>query len=163
MQYVLKISSFAGIVPGARHYRGRVEGEYPESCHGGTRHYGGKTTCFEGHELPDRVTWDVEADWSEERLERWAAARFEGPSPQQFDTKEEVIDRAVVQFLDGFTSQGTVVNDPARDGDELWYGYVHPEGFPYDESEDYSDGWGSCIARCSRGQPPGHDGNAQTP
>lgn len=154
-QYVLKILSYAGIVPGARHYKGVVEGPSPSSCHGKmTSRSGGPWTCEEGHELPKRVKWDVEQDWTPERHERYRAATHRAleddsrlpDGPGQFDSKQEVIDRAMVQFLDGLEG----VNDPAEDGDELWYGYVHPEGFDYDPDEDYSDGWGSRIAvRCT--------------
>lgn len=156
MQYVLHISSYEGIVPGACHYRGRVEGEHPKSCHGGSvSRAGGPWTCEDGHELPEQARWDVEQDWSPERHERYVAACSRAirndertpDGPAQFYSKEEVIDRAIVQFLDGLDK----VNDPAAEGDELWYGYVHPDGIPYDEGEDYSDGWGSMIARCQRG------------
>lgn len=59
-QYILHVSSYAGLVPGARHLTGRVEGPHPPSCHGST-HYNapghrGKTTCDEGHEIPEQVT-----------------------------------------------------------------------------------------------------------
>lgn len=150
-QYVLHVSSYAGIVPGARHYRGRVEGPYPESCHGGMSYNApearGKMICDEGHEIPqDRVAWDVEAEWTEERHERWAKAHFEGQSPQQFDTKEEVIDRAVIQFLDGSSDPCEEVT-PAAEGDELWYGYVSTTG----HDDDEGDGWGTCIATKNTG------------
>ncbi|MGB6454804.1 MAG: hypothetical protein WBH47_09980 [Streptosporangiaceae bacterium] len=39
--YVLKISSFAGLVSGARHFRGRVEGPHEQSCHGGIMYRAG--------------------------------------------------------------------------------------------------------------------------
>lgn len=100
--YVLKISSFGGMVAGARHFRGRVEGPHPQSCHGGTRFNApearGKTICHEGHEIPKRVTWDVDAFWTEERHERWAAGHFEGDGPGQFLTEEDLIQAAISRF-----------------------------------------------------------------
>ncbi len=33
MNYTLEISAYVGFVPGATHFRGRVIGESPESCH----------------------------------------------------------------------------------------------------------------------------------
>lgn len=145
-QYILRVSSFDGLVPGAVHYRGRVEGDYPKSCHGGSRHGGGKVTCFEGHELPDRVEWDVEAEWSQERHDRWHAKHFEGDGPQQFTSKKDVIDRAMIQFLDGSDYPCEKV-DPAQEGDELWYGWISPEGGQFDDLQDPEDGWGMMIAR----------------
>lgn len=153
MQYVLEVMSFAGVVPGARHFKGRVKGEHPPSCHGGTMYSNLGKTCMQGHPLAERTEWQVEAGWTEERYERWAAKHFEGDGPSQFLSKKDVIDRAMIVFLDGTDPAHWWAQkvEPAKDGDELWYGYIHPEGFPYDESEDYSDGWGSMIARCSRG------------
>ena len=146
-QYILNISSYEGLVPGAVHYRGRVVGPYPTSCHGGTRGgatASGKVECFEGHVLPDQVTWDVEADWSEERHDRWAAKHFEGDGPQQFLAEKDVIDRAIVQFLDGSEFPCEEVK-AADEGDELWYGWIG-EGDAAAELQDPSDGWGMRIA-----------------
>lgn len=151
-QYIVNVSSFEGLVPGASHYRGRVQGPSPGSCHGGTRMGGtksGKTECFEGHVLPDRVEWDVEAAWSEERHRRWGAKHYEDAGPQQFGSTKEVLDRATEQFLDGSGGEDrwweTDVK-PAEEGDELWYGWIDPSG---GESglNDPSDGWGMMIAR----------------
>jgi hypothetical protein len=139
-QFILHISNYNGLVPGTWHFRGRVEGPHPQSCHGGSRYNApearGKTVCEEGHELPEQVKWDVEAEWTEERRDRWAAGNFEGPSPQQFDTEEAVLDRAMIQFLDG--SGGL-----CEEGDELWYGWINP----FNDLTDASDGWGMMIAR----------------
>lgn len=149
-QYTLHVSSYEGIVPGAVHYRGRVKGPHPQSCHGSTHFnapgHRGKTTCDQGHELPEQVTWDVEAAWSEERHERWAAKNFEGDGPQQFDTAKDVIDRAVIQFLDGSTAPCEEVK-PAEEGDELWYGWINPDGDDFDRYVDPEDGWGTMVAR----------------
>lgn len=150
-QYILHISSYDGLVPGACHYRGRVEGPHPESCHGGTRYSGGKVTCFKGHELPERVEWDVEAAWSEARYERYAACHFEGDGPGQFISQKDVMDRAMVVFLDGCSDWWAQKVDPAEQGDELWYGWVNPEGGQFDDLTDPGDGWGCMIARCDRG------------
>lgn len=146
-QYVLHISSYGGLVPGAVHCRGRVEGPHPKPCHGNRTHHDGyKTVCDEGHELPGQVRWDVEAAWTVERHDRWAARDFEGDGPQQFDSKRDVMDRAVIQFLDGSDFPCEKV-DPAAEGDELWYGWISPEGGQFDDLQDPEDGWGMMIAR----------------
>lgn len=150
-QYILNISTFSGLVPGATHYRGRVKGPYPESCHGGTRMgatKSGKTECSEGHVLPDQVAWDVEADWSEERYDRWVANRFESDGPQAFYTSRDVMDRAIIQFLDGSGGDDRFWEEevaPAQEGDELWHGWINPGDS--DDLTDASDGWGMMIAR----------------
>jgi hypothetical protein len=153
-QYILNVQSYVGIVAGATHYKGTVKGPHPESCHGGTRFNGqagplhGKTTCFEGHELPGQVEWQVEARWTEARYERYAAAHFEGDGPSQFRDKQDVIDTAILRFLGDYQpaewweDKGVPVPE---EGDELWYGWVCPEGFEDDQDED--DGWGCMIAR----------------
>lgn len=150
-QYVLEISSYAGIVPWAAHYRGRVKGPHPESCHGGTRHSGGKVTCFEGHELPGRVEWEVEAQWTEQRFERYMAAGQPGSSPSQFTSKKDVMDCAILRFLDGADGWWEQKVEPAAEGDELWYGWVNPGGGQWDDLTDPEDGWGTMIASCHRG------------
>lgn len=160
-QYILTVSSYAGLVPWARHFKGRVEGPHPEPCHGNSTIFNppehrGKTVCAEGHELPKQVKWDVEAAWSEARHERYLAESAKalreglpGPDgPGQFDTEKAVVDRAIVQFLDGLEH----VNDPAVEGDELWYGYVDSgAGQAPDQWDDPEDVWGMRIARCQRG------------
>lgn len=107
--YELRISSWAGVVPGAKHFRGRVQGPHPESCHGGTVFnapaHRGRTTCEQGHELPERDEWDVEAAWAEARYERYMRAHFKGDGPDQFLSENAVITAAVRRF----TGQ-----DPAR-------------------------------------------------
>jgi hypothetical protein len=152
-QYIVKVSDYGGLVPGAKHFRGRVEGPYPQSCHGAT-HMGatksGKRECDEGHVLADRVTWDVEAEWTEERHERHAAAHYEGDGPQQFLTKRDVLDRAIVQFLDGSSFPCEEVQ-AAAEGDELWYGWIARAGGQDDEHVDPEDGWGMMIARKNTG------------
>jgi len=131
--WILHISSWAGTVPGAVHYRGRVEGEHPRSCHGGTVFHGGgppelkgKTTCAEGHVLPEQVRWDVEAPWTEERHERWAAGGFEGAGPQQFASEQEVVTAAAGRFTGKLPVQAW--EDPAvtlgQPGDRLWAGWI---------------------------------------
>lgn len=148
-QYILHVTSFSGLVPGARHFRGRVEGPHPGPCHGNRTHHNGTTvTCDEGHVLPKQVRWDVEAAWSQERHDRWAAAHFEGDGPQQFTSKKDVIDRAMIQFLDGSDDPCEKV-EPAEEGDELWFGYVDPDGGPVDLDtiDDTDKAWGMMIAR----------------
>jgi hypothetical protein len=151
IQYVLHVMSYDGIVPGARHYRGRVEGPHPQSCHGGTRYSGGKKTCSESHELPGRVEWQVEAQWTEARYERYAAGGFEGDGPSAFLSSKDVIDCAMIRFLDGASEWWEHKVEPAQDGDELWYGWVNPEGGQLDDPTDPEDGWGCMIASCHRG------------
>ena len=156
-QYILHVSSYAGIVPWAVHFKGRVEGPRTESCHGGTIFNApdarGQTTCEQGHVIEDKqVKWDVEADWTEARHERWAAAHYNGDGPQQFLTEREVIDRAVVQFLDGSAYPCEEV-EPAQEGDELWFGHIDPEvgEVDLDAINDPEDAWGARIAVCHRG------------
>jgi hypothetical protein len=146
--------SYDGIVPGASHYRGRVEGPHPQSCHGGTRYADGKKTCFEGHELPGRTEWQVEAAWSEQRFERFMAAGQPGNGPAQFRSKKDVIDRAMIMFLDGAGGDDRWWEqrvEPAQEGDELRYGWVNPEGGQFDDLQDPEEAWGMMIARCHRG------------
>lgn len=124
--YELRITSYAGIVPGATHFRGHVAGPHPESCHGGT-HYNapehrGKTTCEQGHELSGRDEWDVEAAWTQERYERYERAHYEGDGPDQFGTEEGVIDAARRRFTGEFPARwwepDVVIGQP---GDRLLF------------------------------------------
>lgn len=92
------------------------------------------------------IKWDVEAAWSRARHDRWAASHFEGDGPRQFDTQEDVIDRAMIQFLDGSENPCEPV-EPAQEGDELWHGWVNPEGGMFDDLTDPGDSWGMMIAR----------------
>ena len=128
--YILHISSFEGIVSGACHYRGRVEGPHPDSCHGAL-HYNapghrGQSTCDEGHVIPEQVTWTVEAAWTEEQYERWAARHFDGPGPEQFSSEQEVIDTAVARFLGQLPAREweNPAVTPGGPGDRLWAGWV---------------------------------------
>lgn len=150
-QYVLHLMSYDGIVPGACHYRGRVEGPYPEPCcPGGTMFSNLGHTCMQGHVLPGRTEWNVEAAWSEQRFERFMAAGQPGDSPSQFRSKQDVIDRAIIMFLDGAGGDDRWWEqkvEPAQEGDELWYGWVNPEGGQFDDLQDPEDGWGMMIAR----------------
>lgn len=78
--YILHVTSFRGLAPGAVHYRGQVKGPRPQSCHGGTRHGNwnlpegdprrGKTTCEKGHLIPGRVEWDVERPMTSDMIKR---------------------------------------------------------------------------------------------
>lgn len=151
-QYILTISSYAGIVPWAVHYKGVVKGPHPPSCHGGTTYHGsdgplrGKTTCSEGHELPKQAEWQVEAAWTEERYSRYAAGHFEGDSPSVFTDKREVMDCAIIRFLDGADQWWEQKVPPAEEGDELWYGWIGDREADA-ELQDPEDGWGMMIAR----------------
>lgn len=152
MQYILKISDYGGLVAGASHFRGRVEGERPKSCHGAHHYDGGKETCDQGHELPGQVSWEVEAHWTEEHFERYMAAGQPGDSPSQFTSKKDVMDRAIIVFLDGCDDWWAQKVEPAEEGDELWYGWVCPDGDAMSaDLQDPEDSWGMRIARCQRG------------
>lgn len=150
-QYILKISSYDGLVPGATHYRGRVEGPEPESCHGGHMFSNLGHTCSQGHPLPGKVSWEVEAVWTEERFNRYIAGGQEGDSASQFGSAKEVMDCAILRFLDGCDDWWSQPVEPAQEGDELWYGWVNPGGGQWDDLTDPSDGWGCMIASCHRG------------
>jgi hypothetical protein len=146
--YILHVMSYDGIVAGATHFRGRVEGEHPKSCHGGT-HYNapesrGKTTCEQGHVLPEQVHWIVEAPWTEERYQRWIAAKFEGPGPEQMDSEQEVIDTAVKRFLGQLPVQDweNPATTPGDPGDKLWAGWV---ARPQDQ-DLVEENWGTMLA-----------------
>ena len=147
-KYALRITSYMGLVPGAKHFTGRVEGEFPQSCHGGTRLNGaagplhGKTTCFEGHELPERVEWDVEAPWTEARYERWVAKHFEDDGPNQYTDEAELVMDAIGRFLGTLPSRWWEQKVPAHEpGSKLYLG--DPAQFAYDV---YPDGWGHVLA-----------------
>jgi hypothetical protein len=146
VKFELRITSFGGIVPGATHYRGRVTGEHPRSCHGGTRFNApatrGKTTCDQGHELPKQIYWDVEAPWEEDRYERLAAKHFEGDSPSQYTDESELVQDAIGRFL-GLLPCRWWEEDvtPGQPGDELYLGYA-----PIGGDEGEPDGWGHRIA-----------------
>jgi hypothetical protein len=148
--YVLKVSSYGGIVPGATHYRGRVEGPHPESCHGSMTYNApesrGKWTCEQGHELPRRADWAVEAPWSEGRYERYSAKQFEGDGPEQFKDQQKVIETAVKRFT------GELVHNwwedkhvPGQPGDRLFLGFV-----ARDESE-IDVAWGRLMGTVPHG------------
>jgi hypothetical protein len=146
--YILHLSYFGGIVPGSTHFRGRVEGPYVSSCHGGT-HTGPdteyKTACAEGHILPDRINWEVEAPWSEERYERWAAGGFDGDQPTQFTDVKVLIETAIKRFLNQ-TPEAQWFEDKfvaGQPGDRLYLDFIPSE----DEMEDKA--WGDLI-----GAPP---------
>jgi hypothetical protein len=146
--YILELSSYGGIVAGAVHWRGRVKGPLPRSCHGGTVFNApesrGKTTCTEGHELPGRIEWEVEQAWTAEQHERYAARHFEGDSPFRFRTAMAVVETAIARF------QGEL---PAREHDEKTYpgepgDRLFLDCIPFDES-DIDAEWGR-----QQGTPP---------
>lgn len=151
--FELHIRSYRGFAPGAVHFYGRVQGEYPQSCHGGTVYHGaegplqGKTTCSENHVLPGRVEWDVEAPWTRERYERYVAARFEGDGPNAFRAEQDVIDAAVRRFTGQVPHQRWEEDVTAgQPGDRLYLGYraLHPD--------DVDGKWGSVIAEIPAAQ-----------
>jgi hypothetical protein len=148
--YVLHVSCYAGLVPGARHFRGRVEGPSPESCHGGTMFSNLGHTCELGHPLPGRVSWEVEAAWSEERYERWAARNFEGDhQPGQFASEQDVINTARARFTGELPArwwEDTPVT--GQPGDRLWAGWVARE----QDKAMTEENWGTVIAEIPAGE-----------
>lgn len=142
--YVLKISSYRGISPGAKHWRGRVQGEYPESCHGGMITRNGEKRCDEGHLIPRRAEWPVEAVWTEARYERLAARHFDGDGPEQFLSYGNVIATATERFRGEHPHQWWEAEiTPGQPGDRLFLGHVPMQ----DEDIDVDD-------RDLDGQPP---------
>lgn len=143
----LQISSYAGLVGGARHYRGRVRAEAPKSCHGGLIFNGEGYRCAEGHPLPDRADWDVEDSWTEERYERWHAASFEGDGPGQFLDQKRLIEVAVGRFTDTLPARWwEEKHEPGKPGDRLILGSGIYD--PDDEDTPSPDGvhrWGSIL------------------
>jgi hypothetical protein len=149
--FILEISSYDGIVPGAKHYRGRVKGEHPRSCHGGSTFHGGgppelrgKTTCAEGHVLPGRVEWEVEAIWTEDRYQRYAAREFEGDGPSTFASEQEVVDAARARFLAAGDEPSWWEDkwEPGKPGDKLYAGWIpRPQ-----DSSMVEENWGTVIA-----------------
>jgi hypothetical protein len=146
--YVLKISSYGGLVAGARHYRGRVEGPHPKSCHGAMSYNApesrGKWTCSEGHEIPGQREWDVEAGWTEERYSRWANKSFEGDGPQQFLDQAKLIEAAAKRFS-GELPRNWWEEEPeaGKPGDRLFLDFVPRDPAEIDEE------WGRIM-----GTPP---------
>lgn len=147
--FVLHIMSYMGTVPWAKHYTGRVEGEHPESCHGGTRFNGqdgplkDKTTCFEGHELPERVEWSVEAPWTEGKYKRWAAKHFEGDGPNQYLDEADLVQDAIGRFTGTLPCSWWEQPVPAAEpGDELYLDYATSN-----PDHRYPDGAGHLLAR----------------
>lgn len=146
--YILELSSFGGIVAGAVHWRGRVRGPHPKSCHGGTVFNApeshGKTTCTEGHELPGRIEWEVEQAWTAEQYERYAARHFDGDSPSQFRTAMAVVETAIARFRGDLPvreyDEKTYPGEPA---DRLFLDFI-----PFDDS-DIDEEWGR-----QQGTPP---------
>lgn len=152
--YILKIMSYGETVPGATHYQGRVEGPHPRSCHGST-HFNapetpGKWTCDEGHEIPRQVEWNVDADWTRPRFDRYAARHFEGDGPGQFKSAAAVVDAAVRRFK-GEIQPAKWLNPhiPGQPGDRLFLDYIARK--PEEENAEWGreDGippYGSVLA-----------------
>lgn len=131
--WYLRISSYAGVVPWAKHFRGRVVEEFTRcpKGHGHTSRSHGKTTCVPcGTIIPDPREWDVEGFWSEAKYTRYANASFEGDGPAQFTDKAELI-KVAVQRWTGETPDGYELYDrwwedgpkaPSQPGDRLILG-----------------------------------------
>lgn len=149
--FELHVSSYSGIVAGAVHFYGRVQGPHPESCHGRMSYndlkHRGKWTCKRGHQIPARVEWDVNAGWTEDRYMRYADKGFEGDGPNAFRLEETLIDVAAKRFRGEIPHhwwEGEV--PPSRPGDRLFYGssIFDPEGEQPDRSP--LPPWGSVLA-----------------
>lgn len=146
MKWELHITSYGGIVPGAVHYYGEVYGEHPRSCHGGSTFnhpdHRGKTVCAEGHEIPEQVHWTVEAAWTEDRYNRYAAKHFEGDGPNTYYQEHELVRDAISRFLGELPTHWWEEDVPkAEPGDELYLGHVSI--YVDDPSPD---GWGHRLA-----------------
>jgi hypothetical protein len=138
--YVLKISSFSGIVPGAHHFRGRVEGPYPRSCHGGKSSRGNRWYCEENHEIPDHIKWDVDALWSEADYDRYQASDFELDGPGQFTDETQLIDAAIRRFNYEREPEWWEEKYPSpQPGDRLYLRWLPSEVLPDDEAAQYPD------------------------
>ena len=157
--YTLTVTTYVGnpTVPWASHFVGRVHGENPGPCHGNVTHYNapghrGKTTCEKGHELSKRTEWDVEAAWSKERYERYAASGFEGDGPNQFRTEQDVIDTAAARFLGKLPNQwwesGVAPGEP---GDKLYAGWIPRTNGDRDLIQE---NWGTVIAEVPAATSP---------
>lgn len=159
--YVLKVQSWGGMVPGAKHYRGRVEGPWPKSCHGGTIWSDRGQTCAEGHSLPKRIEWDVDASWTAEHWNRYIALPFDSreDGPGQFLDLKTLIDTAIGRFLGQLpVNGGEEEGEVGQPGDRLYYHWlpqmVLPESFT-DEERERRDGLplpGDLLAEA--GKPP---------
>lgn len=158
--YVLHVMSFQGIVSGATHFRAKVEGPHPKSCHGGQMLVPGNPNwlCAEGHEIPRRTEWQVEEPWGKERYERWAALEFEGAGPAQFNSEAELVAAARARFLGEAAAQWWEEKPvPGQPGDRLFYSLLPAEMLPEEESEAHKredrerraaglPAWGDLIA-----------------
>jgi hypothetical protein len=137
--YVLHVMSYKGVVPWAVHFKGKVEGPSVPSCHGAMKFNSrgsGKWTCAEGHEIPDKAEWQVEAAWDEDRYERYAAGHFEDAGPSQFLAEEELLAAARARFLGeipaprGWEDKAAVAGQP---GDRLFYAVLPENSAPEDQ------------------------------
>jgi hypothetical protein len=164
--YELHVSSYGGLVFGAHHFYGRVNGPNPEPCHGNRLRYNapesrGKYTCDEGHVIPARVEWDVEAGWTEDRYNRYSAKHFEGDGPNAFRDEAELLATAVKRFRGEIPHhwwEGKPV--VGRPGDRLFYGssIFDPEGEQPDRSP--LPPWGSVLAEIPPDDRPCPEGRS---
>lgn len=131
--YVLETSSFAGFVWGAKHFTGTVKGPHPKACHGRTIHFNapelrGKRSCDEGHELPEQISWGVDAYWTEGHYDRYRASGYEADGPGQFVNELDLVTTAVQRFLGDVPSHVADYDRwweepgvPGEQGDRLFY------------------------------------------
>jgi hypothetical protein len=138
-RYTLRVVSWAGTVPWAKHYSGRVVGELDQRA---TIMRGGKWFDRDGNEYPERAEWDVYAHWTEAQNDRWAAGHYEDDGPNQFATEQEVIDAAVKRFTGEWETRWWEPEVPkAEPGDELYYDYI-----PF-KPEEVDGVYGSLLAK----------------
>lgn len=143
--YYLRVSSYAGYVAWAKHFRGRVIGPhlYPACGHNEGTTYNspesrGKWTCRVcPAEQPDRLEWDVDAIWTQARYDRYQASGFELDGPSQFLSMVALINAAIARFIGDlpkdYNAKDNFWEEQARgigEGDRLFY-----EEVPWDDEE----------------------------
>jgi hypothetical protein len=165
--YELHVSSYGGLVFGAHHFYGRVNGPNPEPCHGNRLRYNapesrGKCTCDEGHVIPARVEWTVEAGWTEDRYNRYSAEHFEGDGPDAFRDEMELLATAVKRFR-GEIPHHWWEGKPTvgRPGDRLYYGHVADPGAGMTQPDRSPlPPWGSVLAEIPPDDRPCPEGRS---
>ncbi len=111
---------------------------------------GARSACDQGHLLPDQVEWDVEASWTPEQRDRWAAVNYEGDGPGQFTDQGGLIRVAIQRFRGELARQWWEEDiPPAQPGDRLYLGFVPIDDDDIDEEWGRLEGtppWGSVLA-----------------
>jgi hypothetical protein len=167
--WVLKIRSYD--VPGSVHFYGRVEGPHPRSCHGSLTYNApenrGEYSCAEGHVIPGQVEWDVDADWTRERFNRYAARHFEGDGPGQFSTAAAVVEMAVRRFKSE-VRQARWLNEhvPGEPGDRLYLDFIARKPEEEDTEWGQQEGtppYGSLLAEIPAAAQEEETGSCRAP